>query len=327
MANNKIPAWILEKYLLGELPDPELKQITHRLKNDPGLRAEIERLTASNRDILNKYPADSLVPEILNRCNKKKNYRENNVGVTAARPILFKRILQFSPVFASLLVIIFIGLQIFKAGENSSTAIDPGIQDGTNRVKGSPEVKAVPHLIIHRKGNNIEVLGKESKAKAGDLLQLAYAAAGETHGVICSIDGNGAVTLHFPGKKNDSTALMQGKKVLLANAYELDNAPGFERFFFITSDAEIDVQDILKRVKTLANDSHRAQTDNIQLPHSFKQFSILIIKGVAPPTHSRSARCRSFGGVISKACFFCRLLQDISKKRPLCFTEPKAKLV
>jgi len=38
------------------------------------------------------------------------------------------------------------------------------------------------------------------------------------------------------------------------------------------------------------------------------------IKGVAPPTHSRSARCRSFGGVISKACFFCILLQDIIKK-------------
>ena len=37
-------------------------------------------------------------------------------------------------------------------------------------------------------------------------------------------------------------------------------------------------------------------------------------KGVAPPTHSRSARCRSFGGIISKDCFFCRPLQDISEK-------------
>jgi hypothetical protein len=327
MANNKIPGWILEKYLLGELPDPELKKITHRLKNDPNLQAEIEKLTASNRDILNKYPADSLVPGILNRCNIEKNYQENDVRVTRARPTLIKRMLYLSPAFASLLVIIFIGLQIFKPGDNSSKAIEPGVQEGTNRVKGSPEVKPVPHLIIHRKGNNIEVLEKGSRAQAGDLLQLAYAAAGEAHGVICSIDGSGAVTLLFPDKKNDSTALMQRKKVLLANAYELDDAPGFERFFFITSEAEIDVEDILKRVKALANDSHRAKTDNIRLPHSFKQFSILIIKGVAPPTHSRSARCRSFGGVISKACFFCRLLQDISKKRPLCFTEPKAKLV
>ena len=327
MANNKIPGWILEKYLLGELPDTELEKITNQLKNDPNLRAEIERLKVSNKDILNKYPADSMVPGILNRCNKEKNYRENDVGVIAARPTFFKRMLQFSPAFASLLVIFFIGLQIFKSGDNSSKATEPGVQESTRRVKGSPEVKPVPHLIIHRKGNNIEVLEKGSRAQAGDLLQLAYAAAGEAHGVICSIDGNSTVTLHFPEKKNDFTALMQKKKVLLANAYELDDAPGFERFFFITSETEIDVDDILKRAKALANDSHRAKTDNIRLPHSFKQFSILIIKGVAPPTHSRSARCRSFGGVISKACFFCRLLQDISKKRPLCFTEPKAKVV
>jgi hypothetical protein len=327
MANNKIPGWILEKYLLGELPEPELKKITNRHSNDPDLRAEIERLNESNKDILNKYPADSMVPGILNRCNKEKNYRENDVRVPIARPTLFKRMLYLPPAIASLLVIFFIGLQIFKSGDNASKVIEPGVQEGTHRVKGSPEVKPPPHLIIHRKGKNIEVLEKGSRARAGDILQLAYAAAGEAHGVICSIDGNGAVTLHFPGKKNDSTALMQRKRVLLANAYQLDDAPGFERFFFITSDAEIDVEDILKRAKALANDSHRAKTGNIRLPHSFKQFSILIIKGVAPPTHSRSARCRSFGGVISKACFFCRLLQDISKKRPLCFTEPKAKVV
>ncbi len=279
MANNKIPGWILEKYLLEELPDPELKKITNQLENDPNLQAEIERLKASNEDILDIYPADSMVPGILNRCNKEKNYRENDFRVTRARPTLFKRMLQLSPAFASLLVIFFLGLQIFKSGDDASKAIEPGVQEDTHRVKGSPEVKPVPHLIIHRKGKNIEVLEKGSRAQAGDRLQLAYAAAGEAHGVICSIDGNGAVTLHFPDKKSDSTALMQRKRVLLANAYELDDAPGFERFFFITSEAAIDVEDILKRAKALANDSHRAKTDNIRLPHSFKQFSIVILKG------------------------------------------------
>jgi hypothetical protein len=38
-------------------------------------------------------------------------------------------------------------------------------------------------------------------------------------------------------------------------------------------------------------------------------------KGVAPPTHSRSARCRSFGGFISKVYFFCMHLKDINKKK------------
>jgi tyrocidine synthetase-3 len=40
-------------------------------------------------------------------------------------------------------------------------------------------------------------------------------------------------------------------------------------------------------------------------------------KGVAPPTHSRSARCRSFGGVISKVCRKNKVSQGISKKSPL----------
>jgi NADPH:quinone reductase-like Zn-dependent oxidoreductase len=37
-------------------------------------------------------------------------------------------------------------------------------------------------------------------------------------------------------------------------------------------------------------------------------------KGVAPPTHSRSARCRSFGDVISKVCRKNKVSQGISKK-------------
>ncbi len=45
-----------------------------------------------------------------------------------------------------------------------------------------------------------------------------------------------------------------------------------------------------------------------------KQRSTRYKKGVAPPTHSRSARWSSFGSVISNACFFCKLLKDISKK-------------
>jgi hypothetical protein len=39
-------------------------------------------------------------------------------------------------------------------------------------------------------------------------------------------------------------------------------------------------------------------------------------KGVAPPTHSRSARRRSFGGFISKVCRKNKVSQGISKKTP-----------
>jgi Na+-translocating ferredoxin:NAD+ oxidoreductase RnfG subunit len=45
-------------------------------------------------------------------------------------------------------------------------------------------------------------------------------------------------------------------------------------------------------------------------------------KGVAPPTHSRSARCRSSGGFISKICRKNKVSQGISKKKT---TEPTPK--
>jgi hypothetical protein len=117
------------------------------------------------------------------------------------------------------------------------------------------------------------------QGKARDLLQLAYIAAKESHGVILSIDGNGNVTLHFPDKKNHPTSLEQDKKILLPNAIELDNAPGFERFFFITSGVEINAAEILRKAGTLANNPDRAKKDNMALPESLNQYSIIIIKG------------------------------------------------
>ena len=123
------------------------------------------------------------------------------------------------------------------------------------------------------------LLKSGAKAKQGDLLQIAYISAGENFGVIFSIDGNGAVTLHYPEHKKQSTFLKKEKKVLLESAYELDDAPGFERFFFITSPAPINVDGVLKKAWELARDPNLAETANIELKQSFKQTSVLIEKG------------------------------------------------
>lgn len=277
MADNKIPGWLLERYLLGELPKSKLKKMRIQLKKNPNLREEIKRLEKSDKDILDKYPPASIVPEIMNRYNKEKNSKENIIRAT---PIFFKRVLYLSPVFVSALVIFFIGLQIYKSNLSPSKNIE--FEEGT-REKGRQSQHAnmqTTHLIVHRKNNsNIELLESGVKAKAGDLLQLAYVAARESHGVIFSIDGNGTVTLHFPGKKNESTVLKQKKKVFLASAYELDDAPEFERFFFITSNSEIDVEQVLKSAEALAKNPGRIKNENIGLKETLNQYTILIKKG------------------------------------------------
>ena len=277
MANNKIPGWLLERYLLGELPKSKLKKIRIQLKDNPNLREEIERLEKSDKNTLDKYSPASIVPEIMSRYIKEKNSKENIIRAT---PIFFKRVLYFSPVFVSALVIFFIGLQIYKSNLSSSKNIK---FEGGTRVKGPQNQHAnmqTTHLIIHRKNNsNIELLENGVKAKAGDLLQLAYVVAKESYGVIFSIDGNGNVTLHFPDKKKESTALKQRKKVFLASAYELDDAQEFERFFFITSNSEIDVEQIIKSAETLAKNPGSIKNENIWLKDTLNQYTILIKKG------------------------------------------------
>lgn len=70
---------------------------------------------------------------------------------------------------------------------------------------------------------------------------MSYVAAGRAHGVIVSIDGRGQVTLHFPADAGAPTALESGRAVPLSHSYELDDAPLFERFMFVTAEAPDDL--------------------------------------------------------------------------------------
>ena len=135
-------------------------------------------------------------------------------------------------------------------------------------------------LLIHRKRNNhVELLPNGTSAKAGDLLQLGYITANEPYGIILSIDGQGRVTLHFPESKDLPTALVRRQKILLPNAIELDNAPAFERFFFITSTSPLEVAGTLRAAEKLAKDLHRASKELLPLPGDINQYSLIILKG------------------------------------------------
>jgi hypothetical protein len=93
-----------------------------------------------------------------------------------------------------------------------------------------------PSLEIWRQtGGKAEVLKPGSTVHAFDSLQIAYLAAGRTYGMIVSLDGRGRLTLHFPDSFNAEPVLDQGAPTVLGFAYQLDDAPRFERFFFVTS--------------------------------------------------------------------------------------------
>ncbi|MCP5103721.1 MAG: hypothetical protein GY950_10105 [bacterium] len=277
MKHNKINPWVLERYILNELPKNQMEEIDLRLKDDAGLRKEIEELRNSNKEILARYPAESVAPGILDRLHVEKSKEKYEKERLSRSPVLFRRLAYAAPALVLVLAVLFTVLPVREG------TLDPGqitLPDGT-RIKGDQTIDMTkPNLMIYRQKNDAaELLKKGVIAKAGDLLQIAYVAGGEPNGVILSIDGNGVVTLHYPEKITQTTALLKKKKVFLGSAYELDEAPGFERFFFITSKTKINVNEVLTKAKQLARDTNRAQKGSIELKNTLKQTSFLIVKG------------------------------------------------
>jgi hypothetical protein len=261
MNKETISEYYLERYALGELPDEELEDI-HRLSSTiPEVQAALDNITASNSDILTQYPPPTVKASILTQMED-----------TSARPFPLKRIFAVSSAVITLLILILF-LPLFKHTPDSE-------QDIT-LAKGIPAVDlSQTQLLVFRKiQDRVEILSDGEKARTGDLLQLAYVATKDSYGMIFSIDGRGAVTLHLPENKGESTKLELGKQFLLPNAIELDDAPKFERFIFLTSDFPIDVVGILQEAQDLAKDPEQVQAENLDLPESLKQYSILILKG------------------------------------------------
>jgi len=266
MKDKRIKAWELERYLLGELPTRRIKEIEKFAQEDPELKKDIEQLQQSNQSILGQYPSESMVPQILRRYEEET---ERKKAEKTARPFVLKRLIYVAPVLAAALIMLFVVFQ-----NNGTVPAD-------TRIKGLENIDMTKtQIIIYRKkGDEAEILKDGDLANAGDLMQIAYVPAGKTFGVIFSIDGNGVVTLHYPENINSSTILKQEKTVLLSTAYELDDAPGFERFFFVTATTEINVQKILKQAKVLADSPDAAKKEISALPETYSQFSILLRKG------------------------------------------------
>lgn len=265
MKNKRLRTWEIERYLLGELPSQRMEEIKRLAQENPEIQREIAHLGNSNPEVLKQHPSEIMIPEILKRYEENK--RQAGVREKSG-PIGLKRLLYAGPVLAASLILLFIVL------------LRDGAAPGYTRIKGEESIDFTKtQIIIYRKNNDkIDLLNNGNPARAGDLLQIAYVPAGKTNGVILSTDGSGTVTLHFPENKHSSTNLTQEKKVLLTSSYELDDAPDFERFFFITAMEEIDVADIINKAEIMASTPASARTASLELPESCHQFSMLLKK-------------------------------------------------
>ena len=289
MCEDVFSAYYLEQYVLGEISGEIADRIRLKAAADPIFRSELEAIEASNREVLALYPPERFKKEIAVSLSK---YSAASAESSAPHSIIesqeslpffsTRRILAFSTAAAMLLIFLFVVLPTLNEHSTSTGAggTAPADPAGVILVKGEQVIDLnKTQLLVYRKiEDSVEMLDDAQAASEGDLLQLAYVAAGDGQGVILSIDGRGMISLHYPSERDGSTHLEQNRKILLPNAIELDDAPDFERFFLISSQGPINVPQILEIAGNLA-DSGDLIHNPLDLPKGINQFSFLILKG------------------------------------------------
>jgi anti-sigma factor RsiW len=270
MKKSRIPDLLIEQLALGELPEGKARE----LERDPRVRARLEELAASDREILERYPPERMGRLIRQRLEKEEQLKgERPRGErrmrerSARRP--FPRLVP-AVAFATAAVV------VGAAGVLLATVAPwrQGAGSEATRMKG-----AQPRLEIFLKTDSgPEELRAGGEVRAGDVLQIRYVAAARKYGVIFSIDGRGVLTLHFPSSAGASSLLAQQGETSLEYAYKLDDAPGFERFFLVTSNRAPAVQEVLAAGRRLAADPRQASKGQLELPSGMEQWSLLLAK-------------------------------------------------
>ena len=166
-------------------------------------------------------------------------------------------------------------LTVTVVGLRTAPAPDPERE----RIKG-----LVPALTLYRQtAAGSETLADGAVAHTGDVIRVGYRAAGRSHGVIVSIDGRGEVTMHLPSDGDRAAALDRGATVLLDHAYELDDAPRWERFYFlITGATPFSVAPVLDALRRAATTPAYVATARLALPAGLDQSAFSLQKEARP---------------------------------------------
>ena len=262
--NRNVPDWLLERLALGELDAASAADVRRRLAAEGRSPDDImAAVAASNREILAELPATPTVAAIRERAAK---------AAAAARPARRRAFVWAAPLalaggFAAVLMM----AQSKNPIDGPRTGETPEII----RIKGDPS----PRLYVYRQdAASAKRLTEGARAARGDLVQLAYTSPTGGYGVLLSIDGARNVTLHWPDRQNgEAAALKAARETRLPSAYELDDAPAFERFFLVRAATPFTVATALEAARALAAQPS-ARNQSLALPPGFEQISLALDK-------------------------------------------------
>lgn len=226
MNNRNIPDLMLEQYLLDELKESDQVFIKKQLSQDIELQHRLQSIRQSDQMFINRFFDDGFLKKTV---NVKSIFGE--ISPFKPLPILSYCIIILIPM-------VFILTPKFKLS---------GIPE---RAKGE-----IASLTAYRKtGFGHEQLQNGSVVRKSDLIQLEYIVSDSLlFGLIISIDGTGKTFIHFGTEDGRSAHLSLGN-TMLPFAYQLDDAPEFEKFYLITSKRPFILNDCITLCKKMDKD-------------------------------------------------------------------------
>ena len=247
---NKVSMFMLERHRLGELDSQDTVALNKILADDESLHSLMEQLDESDRELRLRYPDIASLGLGENSIGRRKPRLPNR---SSAFPLPGKKKMRFAGLAAFIAAGIFLPLlyAVFSlnGGIKAQNTETPQL---TDRPKG--EIQADLELLIFLMGSGNAPLPDQTLLEEGNTVQLAYTvpAGKEYYGVIFSVDGRSAITMHYPYRTGQSFRLGSGGRTLLNEAYTLDDAPGYEVFVMAVFDEPPDTETVMRKARETA---------------------------------------------------------------------------
>jgi len=260
-----IPHITLARYRLNELPAAEADRLAGEIRQDARLRDRLDALERSDEEMRHTGAVDGLADRLV------------SVARAGARPPRRSTAYWAVPAVIAAAIVAVVAVARSPAGRFAGTpAVTTNAPSG-DRIKGLR-----PSLAVYRQtANGSETLADGAVARPGDVVRVGYHPAGRPYGVILSVDGRGAITMHLPPEGDRAVPLAREATALLDQAYELDDAPQWERFYFVTGDRAFAAAPVVEAARRAASDPRPAAAA-LALPQGLEYSTFLLEKEDRP---------------------------------------------
>lgn len=240
MSRQEPPDWLLERYLLGEVT-PEQRTRVERARG-PELEARLEALKADSATTLAAHPPARVAAQVRAHAEPlpaRRGWLVPALGLAAA---------------------VVLGL----------VAVPRSVEPDT-RLKGDGARLAVFRMTPQ----GPQALADEALVRPGELVQARYGIDEPGFAVLLSFDALGQVTLHAPTGGTDTST--DAGAFATERSFELDAAPGFERFVLFTSRFPLSVDALRESARQAAGKSD-AQHVPLAVDSTIHQRSVVLVK-------------------------------------------------